>query len=57
MNSYTITLSWQEVKINSTKTVTLLNKRDFVLFFKLAIHCVLFQAQFSIYDLALVVAE
>lgn len=32
------------------------NKKD-LFFFKLTIHCVLFQARFSIYNLALVVAE
>lgn len=56
MNSYTIILSWQVPKINCTKTVTLLKKRDFF-FFLLTRHCVLFQAQFSVYNLALVVAE
>lgn len=55
MNSYTIILSWQTLKINCTKPVSLLKKRNF--FFPLVIHCVLFQAQFSIYNLALVIAE
>lgn len=40
-NSYTTILSGQALKINCTKTVTLLKKQ---FYFSLAIHCVLFQA-------------